>query len=116
MKLRKVIDRLSKGISELIQPKYKFKFVGDIPRRAHRQTVYIVQDGTEPDALVFKCPCGCKTTINLNLLRDARPCWSYSIREKLISITPSIRAMRGCKSHFWLTDGKIHWCGRDGRR
>ena len=33
----------------------------------------------------------------------------YKIEEGKISLSPSIDRFVGCKSHFFLTDGKIIW-------
>jgi hypothetical protein len=60
---------------------------------------------------VMLCPCGCKKTIHLNLLPKGSPKWAYRIeKNKTISIYPSIWRSSGCRSHFFLNQGKIHWC------
>jgi len=67
-----------------------------------------------PDSLAFKCPCGCDTTIFLNLLFDAKPRWKYYITKKgNISISPSVWRKVGCKSHFYIRESRISWCNKN---
>jgi hypothetical protein len=90
--------------------KFKFDFVEDIPKQIPESKVLVVADGNQPDTLVFKCPCGCFSDIHLNLLIDAKPCWKYKITDSgKITITPSIWRKIGCRSHFFITEGKVIW-------
>ncbi|WP_313018227.1 DUF6527 family protein, partial [Atlantibacter hermannii] len=55
-------------------------------------------------------PCGCGSVIELLLLEEAKPHWRCSIDENNIpSLYPSVWLNKGCKSHFWLKHGRIHW-------
>lgn len=93
-------------------PKFQFETVEDTPSFIPEKKIFIVDEGTA-ESLVFKCPCGCKADIHLNLLKDARPLWNYRISKKgNITISPSIRRKVGCKSHFFITNGKIDWCDK----
>ncbi|MGZ3720724.1 MAG: DUF6527 family protein [Bdellovibrionota bacterium] len=57
------------------------------------------------------CPCGCQEVIQLSLLEDDSPRWAFSVTSKgRISVTPSVWRVRGCKSHFFVTDGAILFC------
>ncbi|WP_436231260.1 DUF6527 family protein [Caballeronia sp. LjRoot29] len=57
------------------------------------------------------CPCGCGEVIELNLLKQARPCWSAEEHpDGTISLVPSVWRQRGCRSHFFLRRGGIEWC------
>ncbi|WP_394339847.1 DUF6527 family protein [Mucilaginibacter conchicola] len=56
------------------------------------------------------CPCGCKQILYTNLIEDHHPFWKYKLNGKTISLRPSIDRLVGCRSHFFLTDGKIIWC------
>lgn len=109
MKAKKRLERFLAAASAMLKPGYVYRMKTDNPVRVHRGIVYIVQDGKEPDALVLKCPCGCGNSIHLNLLKDTRPCWSFSIKEGKITISPSVRARGGCRSHFLIRDGKVVW-------
>ncbi|NNT71571.1 hypothetical protein HKT18_05000 [Flavobacterium sp. IMCC34852] len=90
--------------------RFQIDVVDDIPELISDKTIFIVQDGNAPELLAFKCPCGCNADIVLNLLEDASPCWSYEIMDgNTIDIYPSIWRKAGCKSHFFVTNGKIRW-------
>jgi hypothetical protein len=101
--------RFSKG-------RYKFRFVEESPEDLKAWTIYIVKDGDEPDSLIFKCPCGCESRVELNLLTDCRPQWTFKVKGKKISISPSVWATRGCRSHFWIREGRVQWTSGLRRR
>jgi Family of unknown function (DUF6527) len=90
--------------------RYKSIQVDNYPKKVAPRTVYIVCDGPITDTIIFKCPCGCKADIYLNLLKDTRPNWSYflDVRDK-VTISPSIWRKAGCKSHFFVRKGRICW-------
>ena len=91
-------------------PKFKFELVEDLPELIPENKVLVVAEGNQPDTLAFKCPCGCNSNILLNLLQDAKPRWKYRITKRgNISISPSIWRKVGCKSHFFVRDGRIDW-------
>ncbi len=94
---------------KIFSSQYSYKIVQDIPNNIEPVIIYIIKDGMVADTLVFKCPCGCGNVIHLNLLNDTSPCWRYKIQKKKISISPSVRALKGCKSHFWITNGNVDW-------
>ena len=57
------------------------------------------------------CPCGCGRRIELMLLEGVEPRWDIHVSHVgRPSLSPSIWATNGCKSHFWLRDGNIEWC------
>lgn len=72
-------------------------------------TVYVIGENSFVWYLMLRCPCGCGEIIKLNTQEDTYPSWQLQSRSKLCSITPSIWRVVGCKSHFWLTNGKIKW-------
>ncbi len=89
---------------------YSFEIVGEIPNSIPAKQILVVSEGGQPDTLAFKCPCGCKSVIQLNLLQDAKPCWKYRVTANgEITISPSIWRKVGCKSHFFLRRGRIEW-------
>jgi hypothetical protein len=98
-----------KKYSYYTSPKFKFETVEDSPVIIPEKKILIVDEGT-PESLVFKCPCGCNADIHLNLLKDARPLWNYKITKKgNITISPSVWRKVGCKSHFFIREGRIEW-------
>lgn len=90
--------------------KFKYEIVKDLPNDLPEKMILIIAEGYQPDSLAFKCPCGCNALIYLNLLTDAKPCWKYRITPKRnISILPSIWRRTGCKSHFFIREGRVKW-------
>jgi hypothetical protein len=93
-----------------LQPKYRFYFLTDFPEIVDDEVIYIIGQRECPWLLAMKCPCGCDKLIQLNLLKDADPCWKFRISKKeKISISPSIWRTNGCKSHFFVRDSRIEW-------
>jgi hypothetical protein len=110
----KFINKTAKWIRKqyysATSPKFRFEIAEDIPALIPEWKILIIADGIVPDSLAFKCPCGCDTTILLNLLADAKPRWKYCITKRgNISISPSIWRKVGCKSHFIIREGRINW-------
>lgn len=99
---------LFKVKNRLFPKKYTFSLVEEVPYNAENGIVYIVGT-TNPWLVVFKCPCNCGEIIQLNLLTDEKPWWEYRISRGQLNLFPSVRRIRGCKSHFWIRKGKVHW-------
>jgi hypothetical protein len=96
--------------NETYSSRFQIEYVEDVPESILDSLIFIVQDGNEPELLVFKCPCRCNANIILNLLKDASPRWSYELNnEGTIDIYPSVWRNIGCKSHFFVKDSKIKW-------
>ncbi len=100
-------------LKDKIQEKDKV-YVGidcsDIPREILDERVYIVGDDGKKWLAIMICPCGCKTNIQLSLLKEVRPRWRVQFtNKKRVTIRPSIRRTTGCKSHFNLINGRVHW-------
>lgn len=104
--IKKIISQFSK----IFQTEYKCFFVEDIPEDIKNKSIYIVGSRSCPWLIIFKCPCGCNSLIQLNLLKDASPCWKFKITNKgKFDISPSIWKKKGCKSHFFVHKNKIRW-------
>lgn len=96
--------------AEVENPGYRIEYVEDVPELIRDKIILIVQDGNDPELLVFKCPCGCDLGVSLNLLEDARPKWNFNFNDDgTMDVYPSIWRTVGCKSHFWLKASKIKW-------
>ncbi len=92
-------------------PQYALQEEKEFPTQVKNGVVYIISEGPEPDTIIFKCPCGCDEVIYLNLLKDTWPCWDFKISWfGLVSILPSVRRKVRCKSHFYLTSGRVKNC------
>ena len=86
-------------------------YMEDLPDNLSQRTVYLLGSIDAPWCLAMMCPCGCKEVIQLSLLEDDSPRWTFSLNSKgLISVTPSIWRVRGCKSHFFVKKGMILFC------
>ncbi len=108
--IRKIAEWLKSKYKYYTTPKFDFVIVEDVPDLITEGKVFIISENNHPEMIIFKCPCGCKKDIHLNLLKDAKPRWSYTINNKgNINLSPSIWRKVGCKSHFILHNGRINW-------
>jgi hypothetical protein len=74
-------------------------------------TVYLSGEGEHLWAAAMICPCGCGDVVELNLLKQVRPCWNFKEHpDGSISLMPSIWRQKGCCSHFLVRYGRIDWC------
>ena len=106
----KSVEQAYKKLALLFQPNYSFTIASDLPEKLEKRGVYILGEPFDPWALALECPCGCRSIIQLNLLREAKPMWEYSISyNRAITIKPSIWKKAGCRSHFFIRRGKIIW-------
>ncbi|MFZ6048084.1 DUF6527 family protein [Pseudomonas sp. CR3202] len=82
-----------------------------LPKRFPRhQLIHLVDDG-ESWSAGFHCPCGCGDILEVALLKGASPRWELSVdRKGRPTLHPSVWRATGCGSHFWVRDGRIHWC------
>ena len=107
------MKNLRKAIANFLNlffTRYKIQYSYDLPEHVKNKRIYIIGDLKEPWLLMFKCPCGCKNTIQLNLLKEASPQWRFSLlSRKRITISPSISRTTGCRSHFFVINSKTKW-------
>jgi hypothetical protein len=69
----------------------------------------VVRSGNNNKWLLFKCPCGCKQQIALNLMEGHIPRWKVEIQSPTsFSVYPSVDAT-SCGAHFWLKNGVVIW-------
>lgn len=76
--------------------------------------IQVVFKGT-PYWALFRCPCECGATISLSLQKVHKPRWT--VEESKFgrpSVYPSVWQNKDCFSHFWITDGKVHWSNNSG--
>jgi hypothetical protein len=60
---------------------------------------------------MFRCPCGCGHVISLSLQKNQHPHWTF--REEYSrrpSLYPSVFQKTECRSHFFVSSGRIVWC------
>jgi Family of unknown function (DUF6527) len=85
--------------------------VEELPEKLDKGKVYLAGEGEHLWAAAMVCPCGCGELIELNLLKQARPCWSVQEHaDGTITLAPSVWRQKGCRSHFLLRRGRIDWC------
>lgn len=71
----------------------------------------VVGPAEAPKWLTFHCPCGCGVPFLLSLSRTRRPRWTVvADRRGRPTVSPSVRRLDGCRSHFWIREGRIDWC------
>jgi len=93
------------------QAPFRYVAVDEFPDTLGTLKVYLAGEGVNLWAASMICPCGCGETIQLNLLKAARPCWEAEPHpDGTISLSPSISRRKGCKSHFWIRRGHVDWC------
>ncbi|HBM13265.1 MAG TPA: hypothetical protein DD390_11275 [Rhodospirillaceae bacterium] len=94
-------------------PKRKLILVdGDSPPEIIRsRNLYLAKDDGEDWSVAMRCPCGCGDRLELMLATEARPHWSVRSKPNAPpTLQPSVWRKAGCKSHFWVRDGRIVWC------
>lgn len=100
--------------SSVATPIYKTVFLeddADLPKLLDELTLYIVGIEGNEWLAVMGCPCRCGARLSLNMLRDESPCWYWQInRNGAVTLSPSVWRKVGCRSHFFLRDGKVQWC------
>jgi hypothetical protein len=85
--------------------------VEEFPDKLERTKVYLAGENDNLWAAAMICPCGCGEVIELNLLKQARPCWSVQEHsDGTVTLAPSVWRQKGCRSHFLLRHGRIDWC------
>lgn len=83
----------------------------ELPPRLPSRDLVLVRDDGEDWSVGFQCPCGCSETIELIVLDGAKPRWDIKIdAARRPTLHPSVWRQRGCRSHFWVRQGRIHWC------
>ena len=88
-------------------------FATELPDDPESDRLYLIGE-RKPWLAALRCPCGCRNLIQLSLLEDDAPRWRLRMRRrKRPTLSPSILRTSGCKSHFFLRDGRIFWCSKD---
>jgi hypothetical protein len=114
-KTRQAARKTAKKLREKLPRKklkpYRSVRVEEMPDTVKPLTVYLCGEGEHLWAAAMLCPCGCKEVIQLNLLKQARPRWSVQEhKDGSVSLMPSVWRQKGCRSHFFVRQGRIDWC------
>lgn len=82
----------------------------EAPEAPAARRVYLIGELDDPWAAAFLCPCDCGELIQLSLMRDDDPSWiACGAAGGRASLHPSIWRIRGCRSHFFIKDGRVVW-------
>ncbi|MGE3988619.1 DUF6527 family protein [Pseudorhodoplanes sp.] len=82
-----------------------------LPPKLPRRDLVLARDGDEDWCVGMQCPCGCGMNIELLVIAEAKPRWDVVIdSNQRPTLRPSVWVQRGCRSHFWLRDGRVFWC------
>lgn len=90
---------------------YRTEYSPEMPSALRKERLYAIGDRRAPWSAAMLCPCGCGAVIELTLLKSDSPSWRLSVdRKGRPTLAPSVRRLRGCRSHFLLREGRIAWC------
>ncbi|MDO6719709.1 DUF6527 family protein [Psychrosphaera sp. 1_MG-2023] len=106
----KWLKQIFKSLSEFFSTKYVVKYVDELPFNLRKGVVYVIGDEEFQAVASFHCPCGCGKVIDLNLLPASnKPRWTICTPHGKPTLSPSIWRKVGCKSHFFIRNGKVVW-------
>lgn len=73
--------------------------------------LYCVISSRKTKWSLFRCPCGCGSVVTLSLQPIHKPFWKLTKMDSgRPTLHPSVWRNKGCKSHFWIKDGRVFWC------
>jgi len=102
---------LSRWFPPWREKRWRAVWVDNEPETMQDYTIYLVHEGKVVWQAIMACPCGCKARIQLCCLDDTRPSWRFDVgADGSVSLHPSVWRKVGCRSHFFVRDGTIHWC------
>lgn len=98
---------------DAFRPRWKTAFVESdvLPLILPPRRLVIAREDGELWSAGMNCPCGCGEIIELGLFPEAEQNWTLAVdRRGRPSLSPSVWRRTGCRSHFWMRHGRIHWC------
>ncbi|MDX1916243.1 MAG: DUF6527 family protein [Methylophilus sp.] len=96
------------------KPLYKTIVCEELPDKLMSHTLYLIGEKNNYWISAMVCPCGCNDLIQLAMDQTGRPRWSVQIdKSGLATLYPSVHRNIGCRSHFFLKEGKIVWCNEN---
>lgn len=96
-----------------VPPPWRVEFVESdlLPATLPDRCVVVAREDGELWSAGLRCPCGCGEIIELPLFAEADQHWRVRVgADGLPSLSPSVWRRTGCRSHFWLSDGRVRWC------
>lgn len=91
----------------------KTVYVADTPERLASETIYIVGENNHYWCAAMLCPCGCGDGVFLSLVEEDYPSWKCKVdRTQRVTLVPSVWRTAGCRSHYFVRQGRVIWCRR----
>lgn len=87
-----------------------YKIVDEIPDPLEPNMLFIWLHEGQHRGVAYKCTCGCSREVWLPLNIDQHPSWNLEINNGLVTISPSILELSGCKSHYFIRNSEVRWC------
>ncbi|MGJ8619755.1 MAG: DUF6527 family protein [Methylophilaceae bacterium] len=109
-KIKSYIGWIIQPLIRLFDKPYTVKFIEDPIDNPKKKNLYVVGTENEPWQVEFLCPCGCADKIVLPVNGSTLPRWRLHILVGIPTLSPSIWRTKGCKSHFFVKQGRIVWC------
>ena len=103
-------QRMFHKLRRRFRPRTKVALVVERPTTPRKNRLYVTIQAGEPAFGVMICPCGCGETLNLRFLQNRRPRWDLLSKKGNATVRPSIWRTTGCRSHFFLINGRVAWC------
>jgi len=80
------------------------------PAEVPADTIVVVAPRETLKWVMFRCPCPCREVITLSLQKVHNPHWKLLAGpDGHASLRPSVWRTQGCRSHFWVDDGRVYW-------
>lgn len=98
------------GFVSSLKPRVKVVATADRPTRLRPRRLYVTVQADRPAFGFMLCPCGCGETLHLRFFGTRHPRWHVARLSGPATVEPSVWRTSGCRSHFILRDGQIHWC------
>lgn len=90
---------------------YRTVFLEDLPDVPEEKVLYVLGENEHLWSAAMICPCGCKELLQMSLHPEGRPKWTFTYHpDKTATLHPSVWRKVGCRSHFFLRQGRIIWC------
>ena len=85
-------------------------YAAEMANEPEKNRIYLIGENNHFWFVVFLCPCGCGTTVQVSLLPNSNPHWTFAEHGVgTISLSPSVWRKDGCRSHYHVRRGFIEW-------
>lgn len=108
--LKNIIEWIHFQFLRIFDTPYGVEYVEDPVEAPKNKCLYVIGTELEPWQIEFLCPCGCMDKIVLPVNNETSPRWKIQIKKRIPTLSPSVFRSKGCRSHFFMRQGKIEWC------